>query len=202
MRRGGSGDTVTVEGHTFHFGKYVGDDGVSVCWLNGDGTFRFELPDGAGYGGIWKVVPGDIDGGGLEFTDDGGDSLLYWPCGDDAFATAFRAEIVYRYAANTQDQQADGDTFTAGPYTMHYGRYQGDDGVATYTLRADGTYSVEYSGAGSDSGTWELKTDDSGDQVLVFDGEESTTFGYFKVTADDTFVYSYRVSTTYTYVGA
>lgn len=95
-----------------------------------------------------------------------------------------------------------GDTVTVEGHTFHFGKYVGDDGVATYTLRADGTYSVEYSGADSDSGTWELKTDDSGDQVLVFDGEESTTFGYFMVTADDTFIYNYRMSTTYTYVGA
>ena len=188
---------------TLHYGKYISDDKKSSYTLNEDGSLVYESENGMHYTGKWEVKESEYDGWALFLTDDAGEEKMYWSGGDDWFDTAFVATMTYRYSSEeTQHGASDlAETFSVGDFTLHFGRYISEDGLETYEIRSDGTYERKYEQTAGDTGSWRLGTNSSGEHLIIFDGETSSLFGEFVVTADDTFCFRYRFSTTYTYAG-
>ena len=188
---------------SLHYGKYVSDDKNSSYTLNENGSLIYESASGVHYTGKWEARESEYDGWALFLTDETGEEKMYWSGGNDWFDTAFMATMTYRYSSEDIQKSESGlsDTFRVGGFTLHFGRYVSEDGTKTYILRSDGTYTREYEQTVGDTGNWKLGTNDSGEPRIIFDEEESSIFGEFVVTADDTFCYSYKFSTTYTYVG-
>lgn len=187
---------------TLHYGKYISDDKKSSYTLNEDGSLVYESENGIRYTGKWEAKESEYDGWALFLTDETGEEKMYWSGGDDWFDTAFMATMTYRYSSeNSGSSTGVGETFSAGDFTLHFGKYISEDGLETYYIRSDGTYKREYEQTTGDTGSWRLGTNSSGEHLIIFDGETSSLFGEFVVTADDTFCFRYRFSTTYTYAG-
>ena len=198
--------TFTVDGYTLHYGRYLGDDGVTVCELNADWTYRFTFADGTVQSGAWRVRPADVDAESIALTDGSGEEKLYWPVGDDGFDTAFMATMTFRYAPDAGTSAPTGTapvadaTFTVGGFTLHYGKYVSQDGIEAITLRADGTFLRDYDGANGNTGTWTTGVNSLGEPVLWMkaDGEAGDPAEY--LAADDGFSITYRFTTHYSYV--
>lgn len=199
--------TFTVDGYTLHYGRYLGDDGVSVCELNADWTYRLTFADGSVQSGAWRVRPADVDAESIALTDGSGEEKLYWPVGDDGFDTAFMATMTFRYAPDAGASAptgtapaADGGTFTVGGFTLHYGKYVSQDGVEAITLHADGSFLRDYDGANGNTGTWTNGVNSLGEPVLWMkaDGEAGDPAEY--LASDDGFSITYRFTTHYSYV--